>query len=864
MSGQDCPGKAPPQAGQKRKDAPSESAGNSSKRTKPNSGKNHSQQQSKKGGNQHAGQRDKQGQTGKSFKNKAQQNARTLVTQTTSKAFKDGKLDVDRFVKAREFEIRALQDGIQRSQLARHRRAFQQVPRDMRRRTGAWDVKRLPKQKRAKAAREIIEDNTPTGKARKKKPTRHMRLRQETVKKLRALGAKRKAAKGAADEVKVLQPGGENIVPIAGTAVKTRDARVKKNMLRDPPPVKARYKKRQVHKTWLPTHIFHAKRAHMSSPKEPVWRFSLPISPTAKSYRPTHRGAAERGAIAWDVSYMSTVGLEGVEASLLGLLKGLHAVTPEGVYKRLWMSGVRTWQGWLSTREDATKPIGSVTVIWKAEEDIEEASQPEGNTALPPKKAAKRKLMVRVHPSAFHQLWEEVIRLCKVQKPQVTAEDLRYEVGSIEVLGPGSTEALQAVLRPTEDGEEPNPRLRHPPRTVKLPTDPQKLVKSIFDFDTRQKASRQALFENKDRRAAVAAMQSQKAINRRKTESAPGEYPSARPTDPSIPLVLFASSLGTSLESATKRSRTVAWTILLPWKAVSAVWLSLMYYPLSSGGQPQLGGLDQQRQLAFEHGVPWWPGDFPGTTAGDEWIARETEDRKKSWERRPKSRRVAFDTLDLGHEKKGELGCGWGMPFELLREDEKPNDTSVDAMDVDDAPGQPAPAQMQLLLPALARSFLSPKGEAKAPPTALFTVRVSLIGRGHPQPCARVYALPSDPHQLKRWAALIPNKGAQRRAGHRPAPPVSDIASLARQLLAGDKKEDAEDWPPVPGQEELVGFVTSGGFNLREGKGTGIASFGLERVRRRWVGVTDDKLKKLCIVRNSGEKVSRLAAWEMI
>ena len=42
----------------------------------------------------------------------------------------------------------------------------------------------------------MVADNTPTVTARRRKPTRHMRLRMETAKKLRALGvAQRKASK---------------------------------------------------------------------------------------------------------------------------------------------------------------------------------------------------------------------------------------------------------------------------------------------------------------------------------------------------------------------------------------------------------------------------------------------------------------------------------------------------------------------------------------------------------------------------------------------------------------------------------------------------------------------------------------------
>lgn len=86
---------------------------------------------------------------------KTQRDARTLAVQATSKAFKNGELDVGTFVKAREYEIRALEDGMVRSKKALTQRAFQQVPKDLRRRTASHNAKRVPKRLRKQAAREV-------------------------------------------------------------------------------------------------------------------------------------------------------------------------------------------------------------------------------------------------------------------------------------------------------------------------------------------------------------------------------------------------------------------------------------------------------------------------------------------------------------------------------------------------------------------------------------------------------------------------------------------------------------------------------------------------------------------------------------
>jgi hypothetical protein len=82
--------------------------------------------------------------------------ARTILTESSDKALNNrGELDVGAFVKAREFEIRALEDGMANSKKMAATRAFQQVPRELRRRTASHNVKRVPRRLRARAAKEV-------------------------------------------------------------------------------------------------------------------------------------------------------------------------------------------------------------------------------------------------------------------------------------------------------------------------------------------------------------------------------------------------------------------------------------------------------------------------------------------------------------------------------------------------------------------------------------------------------------------------------------------------------------------------------------------------------------------------------------
>ena len=82
--------------------------------------------------------------------------ARNILTQTKDKALnQNGELDVASFVKARKYEIKALEDSMKASRKGLATRAFQQVPVSMRRRTASHNVKKVPKRLRKRASKEV-------------------------------------------------------------------------------------------------------------------------------------------------------------------------------------------------------------------------------------------------------------------------------------------------------------------------------------------------------------------------------------------------------------------------------------------------------------------------------------------------------------------------------------------------------------------------------------------------------------------------------------------------------------------------------------------------------------------------------------
>jgi ribonuclease P/MRP protein subunit POP1 len=768
-------------------------------------------------------------------------------------------------------------------------------------------------------------DNTPTVSARRRKPSPHMRLRLETAKKLQKLGAltKKKGIKSKEQEA------GET-VPEKTVSLAPRPPKVKKNALTKPAKPASKFRKRQIHKSWLPTHLYHAKRAHMTAPKESLWRFAIPLTPTDKCYRATHRAGSERGCVAWDTSYMSTIGVEGAEESLLGLLRGLgveeNMVT--GKRERKWRRGSRGWKGWIRERDGEKKWISKVSVVWCVE-------NMKGTEPLEKSGSAKkpmRKLFIRVHPSAFLQVWNETLKVSKIQRPPAMVEDLRFEIGSIEVTGPGSTETLISTLQPVATiGKDPpdfdrpediwprlvavtnpaslpsnallgfnvcDPRLHYPPRTLKCSSSPnanEELLHTLSAWSPDTTQLLPNIFSGKARFEASRLLPSQKSINRRKGAALPGAYPDPLPRDPQIPVLLLASR---SSSTSTQGS----WTLLLPWKSVLPVWYSIMHYPLSSGGNPRFGGLREKRQLAFEQGVPWFPGDFPGTSSGWEWECMEREKRKAEWEKRPKGKRVQWESVDLGEGRKGEVGRGWACDWERLFEG-PPLPASNDSENTEPrAPKVPDPAKpagnssvISTSPPTQPTSSPTPPlnvvhipfphssdtSPLTIPPTALTIISLTLLSRGTPTPCTRIYGLPTkNPSLRSRWLALAspPKPTRTQKVAHRrknvadkDIPDHLRNQQLAAWLIAPPLSVIDENiragspaYPSVPDEEDLIGFVTTGNFNLGEGRSTAIGSIALARVIQDGNDLNLGKEQRLCILREAGQGLGRLARWEFV
>ncbi len=153
-----------------------------------------------------------------------------------------------------------------------------------------------------------------------------------------------------------------------------------------------------------------------------------------------------------------------------------------------------------------------------------------------------------------------------------------------------------------------------------------------------------------------------------------------------------------------------------------------------------------------------------------------------------------------------------------------------------------------------------------------------MLQRGVPTDCARIYRLPTKDLELReKWLALSQAHGskcAPKKERHEPTDNMEEhiqLRQLARNLLESSGREQGppkagdHDYPIVPSEDDLIGFVTTGNYNLDEGLPTAVANLALHRVMRAGCeGQGIPKEEHMCIVRQAGSTIGRLATWEVV
>lgn len=699
--------------------------------------------------------------------------------------------------------------------------AFHSKPSDLRQRTAAHKAKRVSQRLRARAVHDMTKNKTPIFTFIQRPRSSHDRLRSETAAALRTLGRKKEVINRLVSES--LRRGN------------------------------SQFHKRQKNKVWLPTHLWHAKRAHMRV----RWGFMLTESPNDSSFRDTQCAVKKRGVVAWDTSYMGSILVRGDEAQVRAVLE--EVCRDAGTDNKV-RAGKRSKECWAYHRGGyPTRPIAPVTVVWSPAAAAD-------NTA--------RRVLVRVHPCAFLDVWEELVAAIRAQNDAaggaqaVFVDDLRFDLGSIQIAGPAATETLLAVLTPLDPAgateqvwaglrgvtnplslppdvvfgfDVADPRLRFPPRLEPSALTPAAQEARLFELQSTWPLPPTpfALLDPAHRTAAVKLQASHKRIAARKAAAPPGTFPQPQATDPRIPVLLLSTPLCPSARP-NGAPGPGAWTVVIPWKWVQPVWYALQHAD-GGGDGVRFGGLQEQRRMAFDHGLPWFPGDFAGTRAGQQWEAERASERRETWNKKPPAKQFNYDAVAIAG-RRGELGrwdrCDWDKLV-------PPPVPAPGAMNVD------SPLRCWQVPTVLVTAFL---GSGCLPPSAqhtgadelaagVFGVKITLVHRGTPSDAARVYRLPAGDAS---WAAFV-NAMKGKGKGKVVVP------------QAGQR-----GYPECPGEQDLVGFVSTGNYSLSEGRMLALGGI----VWGKWFtgegGAERTRGERWCVVRGVGETAGRLGRWEVV
>ncbi|ORX35651.1 ribonucleases P/MRP protein subunit POP1-domain-containing protein [Kockovaella imperatae] len=477
-------------------------------------------------------------------------------------------IQVERFAETRAMEIMAFQNAIRSAADQGSSRVFQSLPRHLRRRAASHNPRRVPKRLRYKAALEIAPGDDIAKVQRKK-----ARLR----------------AKG-------------NLHGESRT----------EQLLR-----------RQVDKKWLRTHMYHAKRFHMTN----IWGFRLPVTPTLKSFRPAYR-ATRRKVLAMDVSYYGVIQVEGEREAVLRLLGRMTG----GVFAGpKYESGSMLAESMLYHPDEFPyRLIGPAQILWQ--------------------KGSKR-LWIRLHPSIL----SEVLEVLSTHDASVS--DLSDELGSFELFGPESGKLMRRVLRVAGRGSlddlgDPkqvahgrvmalrihDPRLSFPPRTV---NDKDTRVSDDGVVRNAYQAHRSVtgLWERSNRLCTPRYKKSD-LDQRRRVQSNPGQR--LRPTSRDDVISILIIGL------------TDRYLLLFP-----PAWSMPLLHSIAHIGT-LIGALQERRAHMRELAVPSFPEHYGATCrAGKIWEdAKAVEDRER-WSRKPPGKRV--------HRELWQPN--WASVFQLSEED---------------------------------------------------------------------------------------------------------------------------------------------------------------------------------------------------
>ncbi|KAK0487445.1 NUC188 domain-containing protein [Armillaria novae-zelandiae] len=747
-----------------------------------------------------------------------QSNAEAGPSRVDSMARLPGVIDVEAFTEARSFEINAMQNAMKTASSSSTQRAWQALPRHLRRRAASHDVRRVP-----------------------------VRLREK--------------AKAEMDVKKVIN---------RQTPKRGKDKRV---------PKAESFLKRQRDKTWLETHLWHAKRMKM----ENMWGYRLAVHPSEKAFRPSHR-AAVRGSILHDASYQSLIELKGSQTVLTRIMDNCCDPQELSPGNRRYVLGART----LSTHmyQPTLYPCGliaPITIMWRpfTRDKPEAAEEPDEISTEPTQAKRKRKgkgkekvtteidilpneetirvVWIRSHPATHDEVFNALQAAASSVLDEINQEsrsdqvvdveiaDLRGKVNVFEIMGPKSSQILKGALQPIASDDRTSfnefwssladvqttgslprgmivgfavndPRLKFPPKNAKLNVSTASNVLTMPSSALAQSN----VWDETARNALKTPKYKKKDLDKRRSKNAiPGTHLTPLRQDDRIPVILIQRSLESSSSLSTSNGEKRhpggadddkaihGWTLIIPAGWSMAFFSSLTYTGTRTGGQREC------QSQTFESGVSHFPRDYPFTSAYDKYAQEYESEARESWERKPPAKRPNFEKLGTRSPWRADWEAVLGFPEE---------GASDGYVSTQRGEGEEADRATPWLLRGstaiinnLSNLFSTDVGllaevnrirskrglrpldgaikSGDLLKGALVTIKVKMHKRGSPEDLAVIYSMSDD--ELISWEKLT----------------CKSVADLV------EDDNSSEDLGYNPETSPIIGYVTTGHFSLLRGEG---------------------------------------------
>lgn len=643
---------------------------------------------------------------------------------------------------------------------------------------------------------------------------------------------------------------------------------------------------------WLETHVWHAKRFHMTA----QWNLKIPLHTNAKSGRSTYRFAKEH-CILHDASYLRLVELRGTREGITRVVERMCdpmgcVGDGIGIGSKSFTSGLREGECLLYDFPNGfpARCLGPARFLWdNCEREEREASNVGAGAGGGGDKERPRQLWIWIHPGTLDAVLEALNKAVEesTERAKVAVENISGEIVRFSLLGPRSLRVLKSLFDVVPDlttdqasqiwakmghmgGKRAaellpgsvvaltthDPRLKFPQRIVKEDTKDDKTADTLVK-ELKQRwpapAARSKLWDSEHRTHLVDSKLKEKQLNdRRGKQPLPGTRLEATPEDSRIPVLVIQRSTGSNFPG---------FDLLLPKSWAMPFWKSLVFLDC----KPR--ALNEIKALTFESGLHYFPDDFVGNQVQASVAQQVASDKQRRWDRTPIGKRANFEDLGnpfpflpgwnplVGLDGDAEEGAWTLRSTKLLNH----LDRILSRKNLGSRPLLDVISEIRKTFEGLGTTAVSEEQLKKM----LVPVRIEML-QGLPQPNAQVFVSDSpdelvveEKEQVKMDTDDTSDDSNQQGDGTK----EKGALDLLVDVFTKQEQHKLRTKPPVSstGGQELIGYLTSAGYALSSGKGRGIGSVslvGLIEVRRRKGGMV--------LVKNPAGRVGKPGKLELL